>query len=389
MIADIDFGSLSGYKENAVQLTDRGNQMRVRLTTSFVLLPILVFVLSSRLYAESQLNDGSGKTDVSFDLAEIPPGSTTEKTLSDGKIDTISFLNTFWPRLRDYEIDKLVEIEEIEPFPITTFEWKVSRGLKCTGLGEALENFMKLKDSDDEWIEKQVPEKIKELRDSVRICERKYENPIGGDKDNIELAKKILANTRITFNLDQKLKMGERLVIKLRRDDNVWNFIFRYPRGKWLTYYGLCFVSKYTRKHDHYFLRESNDSQEGYVLVAEEKPDLLDFEYVPCVFFTWMPFKRMSKSHSFGFSGGIGIDLQSPVVFAGCSLVIQYNICLNFGIAFHKQYQLKPQYYSDTGTMTVDSLLSFEDLHRSVYRPSVSIGIAFRFDSNPFAESIK
>ena len=357
--------------------------MRKKLKISLILLPILMFFLSSQMNAESQTKNNSNTVDVVFDLAEISPGSSTEKILSEGKIDTITFLNVFLLRHQDYEIDRFFEFEEIEPLSARTFAVKDPGEHNCLDLYTALNEFKNLSDSDEKWLEQGVPEKIKKLQDLVSNCE----NPTEADKANINLVKKIVANSKISTKIDLKLKPGEQLIIKLRRKNKVWTFIFKYPRGKWLTYYGLCFVSKYPRKHDLYFLRESNDdSQEGYLLVAEKKPKLLDLEYIPTVFFTWMPFKRMSKSHSLGFSGGLGIDLQSPVVFAGCSLVINYNIGLNFGVVFHKQYQLKPQYYSDTETMMVDSLLSFEDLHRSVYRPSVSIGISFRFDSNPFTE---
>lgn len=356
--------------------------MRENPKTSFLLLSLLVFILSLQLDAGIQPNDKSQTRGELFDLAEISPGSTIERILTDGRIDTITFLNVFSERYNDYEM--LSQIEFIEVPPLSIEIAKVREIPKCPDLAKAVAEFADLKDSKDQWLEKKVRDEIINLQELVDKCE----DPNEVDRHNKDLVQDILNKSRKTFKIDQKLNQGEKLTIKLSRDDKVWTFIFKYTRGKWLIYYGLCFVSKKLSGYDHYFLRESDDPlQEGFLLIKEPEPKLMDLEYIPTIFFTWMPSSRMSKSISHGFSGGLGTDMKSPTIFIGYSIVIHYNIGINFGVLFHKQYQLKPQYSEiESEPKVVDSILSFEDLHRSVYRPNISIGISFRFGSNPFTE---
>lgn len=356
--------------------------MRKKSKTIFLFLSLLVFILSLQLDAGIQPDDKSQTRGEIFDLAEISPGSTIESILTDGRMDTITFLNVFSKRYQGYEILSHIEFLEVPQLSIEISAVKSFLEPNCPDLAEAIEEFMSLTDSKDQWLEKKVRDKIINLQELIDKC--KDQNDI--DRLNKNLVQDIINKSRKTFKINQRLNQGEQLIIKLRRDDKVWTFVFKYPSGKWLIYYGLCFVSKRLRGYDQYFLRESEeDSQGGFLLIKEPEPKLLDLEYIPTIFFTWMPLNRMSKSISHGFSGGLGTDMKSPTVFIGYSVVINHNIGINFGILFHKQYQLKPK-YSETEPMIVNSILSFEDLHRSVYRPNVCIGISFRFGSNPFTE---
>lgn len=358
--------------------------MRKKSKTLFLLLSLSVFIFSLELGAGIEADDTPLPRGEVFDLADIAPGSTIERALVDGRMDMITFLNVYSERYDKYEMQILIEFEEIPPISVEVLTPREPLKPNCTDLAKAIDKFMTLTDSKDVWLEKKVRDEIITLQELVNKCTD--ENEL--DKKNKAIVQNIINKSKKTFKINQRLNKGEKLTIKLSRDNIVWTFVFKYPSGKWLIYYGLCLVSQRLSKYDHYFVSESEDpAQNAFLLIQEPKPDYLDLEYIPTVFFTWMPTHRMSKSINHGITGGLGTDMKSPTFYIGYGIVFNYNIGINLGVIFHKQYQLKPQ-YSEMGTdpKTVNGILSFDDLHRSVYRPNVSIGISFRFGSNPFTE---
>lgn len=101
-------------------------------------------------------------------------------------------------------------------------------------------------------------------------------------------------------------------------------------------------------------------------------------EYVPSIMFTFM---NTGQPTAYGFTGGLGFDLEKISAFFGFSVGIGQNLFLTGGVTFHQQERLDSKYSS--GQM-VDATLSFDDLHSEYYRFNPFIGMSIRLDKNPF-----
>jgi hypothetical protein len=63
-------------------------------------------------------------------------------------------------------------------------------------------------------------------------------------------------------------------------------------------------------------------------------------DFVPAIFFTWLPRKWENRSWAFSPVGGLGFDVSSPVVFVGGAAMFNQNLSFLAGGVFHQQKRL-------------------------------------------------
>lgn len=352
---------------------------------------VILFLLSQIVYSNSN--------SIKIDLAKDKPkqGIIVIKTHLE-KIDFIEIVNKLDAK---YTID-IKKVTEIPPIDLGA---KVSaqgealkndrdKGGECNTLANLIQQIDALhanankEENKKKWMEKELYGLLKKLRYTLQIIERDDDITC----ESTALAKKMLVNSVYNHPVYEELSENDQLVIVIKRAKLKWKYLVnRYTsaRGKWYTSYGFSFISPVIKKSDNFFVQKSSDN--GYIIAQKKNSNSdddgsgekwLDTDFVPSLFFWWMPTKRMSRDVNFGLTGGLGIDFKNPTVFFGASLVYNYNIGINLGVAFHKQYRLKDKYYEG---MTVNEVLEFDDLHKSVYTPNLFLSITFRFGSNPFS----
>jgi hypothetical protein len=353
---------------------------------------LILFLLSQIIYADSK--------SIVIDLAKDEPNKDviTIRTHLE-KIDSLEIRN--WFSNADYKIEIVLE-SEIPPLKITgdmsAANPKIAKdkqtGGECKNLVELIGQIDKLQTEAEKstnemkWMESELSDLLEKLRLTLQTIE----------KNKINCASTALANeilVKSVYNNPINLEFGEddQLIIVIKRAKLKWEYLITRhsrSRGKWYTSYGFSFISPVITKSDNFFVKKSDDNNSNGFIIAqkedsgndESEKNFLDMEFVPSIFFWWMPTKKMSNPWRVGFTGGLGIDFKNPVVFAGIGFIYNYNIGINLGVALHKQYLLKDKYHEG---MLVNQILEFDDLHKGVYRPNLFLSITFRFGSNPFA----
>ena len=351
------------------------------------MLLLILFFISQIVYSDTDSNT------IVIDLGKDEPYKTFVRRTSLEKVEFIKIVNKFNV---NYTVD-ITKETEIQAFPSIKMEASDAdknadrqAGGECkklVNLFELIEK-MQVEVGDDantkKWMEKDLYYLIEKLRKTMKKIE---ENNIQC-KSKSE-ATEILEESVRKHPVNVELKKDEQLVIIIKRNKVKWKYLVTRhsaPRGKWYTSYGFSFISPGINKSDNFFVKKiDSNGSDGFVIAKKDSSDnknWLDMDYVPSIFFWWMPTKRMSNPWRIGFTGGLGVDLKAPSVFAGIGFIYRYNIGINVGVALHRQYRLKDKYHEN---MPVNEILEFDDLHRSVYRPNLFLSVTFRFGSSPFA----
>ncbi|HEV8331584.1 MAG TPA: hypothetical protein VGQ22_09215 [Steroidobacteraceae bacterium] len=174
------------------------------------------------------------------------------------------------------------------------------------------------------------------------------------------------------------LQRGERLIVKVERDDQKWEFTLATgARGEWRTFYGFTFLPD---DDDEFFSKQDANDPSQFVITPEA--DREDLDFAPSILFVWTPARSSARDWSHGIAAGLGFDLDNPIVFAGYALTYNENVALTAGVALHKRDRLAGRYQPGE---IVGSDLDSEQLAEATYGVSAFVGIAFRFGSNPFA----
>lgn len=148
------------------------------------------------------------------------------------------------------------------------------------------------------------------------------------------------------------------------------------PRGRWGPVYSFTFIGRAINERK-YFARQSGSE---FIVSRERNRDWADF--VPSVFFTWTPGDADLDRPVWGWTGGLGFDMTSPVVMIGRSGRYNENIMLSFGVALHRQQVLLGKYKEGDA---LSENLTESQLHSPSYRPNPYLAIGFRFGANPFS----
>jgi hypothetical protein len=233
-----------------------------------------------------------------------------------------------------------------------------------------LENFQNKRDEKIEYSEKALNKIVNELNTEIKKSKCK------GLKDTAS----IWRNTTIRIH-DEAISIGydEKITITVMRDTLKWTFVYEgEKRGEWLTNYGFGFTPKNFSRP--FFAQQIQDSVK-YMITRSKVKNKLDLNYTPAIFFSFLPSQNAAKAWYFGFTGGLGFDFTSPVVFLGGNFMYHQNIGFGFGLAFQQQYTLKDQYKEGE---VITSPLDREQLHDKVYFPNFFFSANFRLGKNPF-----
>lgn len=214
---------------------------------------------------------------------------------------------------------------------------------------------------------------------SIRNSNCEFDTNIIKELENAEL---ILQRTKMDIKKNFKLKPGEKLEITIIRTDNdaEWTYTFNAgKRGTWLTSFGFSFISNILKQQEEFIVKRiSSDSE----IVSTFRPARSEFNFAPSIFYSWMPYAKENDTWVYGISGGIGVNLESPVVMFGFSLTYNWNLNLMLGVAGH--IINKPsESYSEFQKIDASDV---EALNRKSVVFDPFIGFSFRFDSNPFSK---
>lgn len=175
-----------------------------------------------------------------------------------------------------------------------------------------------------------------------------------------------------------KLSKGERLIVKIQRDDQSWEFTLSTgERGQWRTFYGFTFLPN---EDEGFFTRQDASNADQFIITPEKDREQLDF--APSILFVWSPSGTADQTWNHGLTAGLGFDMDDPIVFAGYALTFNENIAFTIGVVLHKRERLAGRY--ESGEIVAEDLDS-EQLVEETYGVNGYVGVAFRFGSNPFS----
>lgn len=240
----------------------------------------------------------------------------------------------------------------------------------CSGVWSEYERLL------DTVDEKQVPSIVGRIEGGLQYtrCQTfSIINEIERGKDN-------------TFSIEEvNVSDAERVTVTITRakskgdePDKVWEQVYETPVKEWKMTYGFTFLPS----NDDEFFTEALDDGSGMFEIVE-KENRNDFDFVPALFYTWNTgdiFGRDAPGE-WGFSAGLGFDLENPLVFAGPSVTIAENVSINFGGVVHKQSRLLGRY--DLDDPIVGSDIDDDALTEDTYDVSWFFGLSFNFGSAP------
>jgi hypothetical protein len=298
-----------------------------------------------------------------LDLAALVPGSEIEQTVPPGALLQVKVIN----RVPNHSYTLRAAVETI-PIVKLEFSAPTARAIPtdCDGVVEELLIGLKAAQT-----EPQVATLVQKARDDgATLC--------SSDEDQLKLNQQIDEKTTHTFRA-VVLQPGERLVVEVSRIEGektlLWKTIYTTgPRGRWLTTYGVGFLPE---EDEEFFTQSVGGDQ--YEIRRKESKGGLDF--VPAIFFTWLPRKWENRNWAFSPAGGLGFDVSNPVVFVGGAAMFNQNLSFLAGGVFHKQKRLDGQYQE--GQMVSESLTP-EQLETAPYQINFFFAVAFHFGSNPF-----
>jgi hypothetical protein len=173
------------------------------------------------------------------------------------------------------------------------------------------------------------------------------------------------------------LHPGERLQVTVARwtdegkESARWLTTFSTaPAGEWQI--GLGFALPYALGNlEHYSVRRDGD---GVCRVrATASDDRISL--VPALYFDWIARDDRFDAWTLSVSGGVGFDMQNPVLLLGGALSFHQNITLMVGAAAHRVPWLDPEYAVGD---VVDERLASEDLLTLRYAIDPFVGVGFR-----------
>ena len=138
----------------------------------------------------------------------------------------------------------------------------------------------------------------------------------------------------------------------------------------------MTYVHDNLNKKETYFLTPIDET---YVITKKARRSKL--EYIPTVFFSWMPTQNITNYATFSVTGGIGYDLEAPTGFLGGSIFFNQRFGLVAGFAIHKQDFLSGQYSEG---QALNDLILEDQLHESNYTVNPFISLNYVIDKNIF-----
>jgi hypothetical protein len=177
-----------------------------------------------------------------------------------------------------------------------------------------------------------------------------------------------------------EIRQGDEVEIRVERavaggSPLVWRKIYSTgPPGTWLTTYGFNFIPSRDKR---YFLEPADEAGSFRIRRDAERREM---DFSPSIYFSWMP-ANWRRPTRIGPTAGLGFDLSAPIVFAGVSILYNWNIGVFLGAVMHQQTRLRGEFREGT---TIRQNLTPDNLVEKTYVPNFAAGVKFRFGSNPF-----
>lgn len=344
----------------------------MRIAPHIVGLLFLILLIPEKSHAQK-------KQDTLFlNLAEIDPGAnkTVQGNRSYSYIIVENSLTHGNYSLEILNEGELLPVLEFKPGNLPD----VKSRSDCDGLISTVQELERYQEN-----ENQDPGAERRLNTLVQNVSRELSKGECTKEEVKDVARQWMESTKRKYDEKIKVRSGEKVTILISRDTLKWTFVFLgNQRGKWLTTYGFGFTPKSWEKDTYYSKQELDTSL--YRILKYNKPNCLDLNYIPAIFFSYFPSQKFSKGWNNSLTAGLGFDLSAPTVFIGYSGTFWHNLGLSCGLAFQQQYSLKPQ-YSENGL--ISEYLELDQLHDKVYRPTMFLSITFRFGENPFPSNVK
>lgn len=231
--------------------------------------------------------------------------------------------------------------------------------------------------------ESEVPAYLNRFRAAGMACK------VGGPDEFIGLKDyyqdRLTSFERAAVQLGNRgVKMGERITIYVYRsgdglEPKSWVRVFDAPvAGRWLATYGFAFAED----GDDRFFTQEVEGEEGKFQI-QRKQDNEDLDFVPGIFYTWLPTALQGTTWGFGYSAGLGYDGSEVNLFAGAAVALADNVLLQVGALVHRESRLNGK-YDGANLPVLGEELSEDQLVEKTYTAAPFVAVSFRFGTNPF-----
>ena len=209
--------------------------------------------------------------------------------------------------------------------------------------------------------------------------------------DSVQRATVLLVRNLPTVAAGQQMELTISRALEGSSDRESWRAIFTTgARGNWRVGFGYA-GARYRGggRPEKYFARDSTLRQTTptgtrdstvYIIAKQRNQDVWS-DPIPAFFFSWMPASRELRNFSFGPTAGLSVDFTQPRLMGGFELTYNQNIMLSAGGIFIPVSRLRGTYSPDQ--IVLESLTD-DQLHQDKYRLHPYVGLAYRFNSNPF-----
>ena len=161
------------------------------------------------------------------------------------------------------------------------------------------------------------------------------------------------------------------LVSRVKQKAKTSNLIIE--KSNWKLSYGFAFPILFANDEE-YFITKSDSIPNMFEI--KKKKDNQYINFIPSIFIHWNPYNSDELEWTYSVTGGIGFDMEKPIVFAGGSAIYHDKLNFNFGLVIHKLKKLNGKYFSGE---LINDILDENQLHEEFYRINPFIGLSFRF----------
>ncbi len=264
-----------------------------------------------------------------------------------------------------YTVSVVTKIIPIPPLPDIKFPSSGFSSAACDDLTLAAAALDKASD------EKQVSTAIAGIRDRLATA-------ACTDPATIQRATAAVASTVNVIDGTYPVSYGTSVTVLITRGTDSWEFVFDGgSRGEWLVTYGVAITPA---DDQGYFSKVAGENK--FAVTAETEADRL--RMIPSVYYTWLDRRFANRLFSPGITAGFGLKDDAPAVFAGASLLHNWNLQFAVGVTIAKHERLRGQYAPG---QELSENLTTEQLNEGVFRPSLGFVISFRFGGNPWGSS--
>jgi hypothetical protein len=227
----------------------------------------------------------------------------------------------------------------------------------CAGLFKALDDLLA---SDNETFIKAGRIKIR-----TQNCYRQFK----------AVADELLAAFDTTIVVEG-IKQNETVTVTIKRADDPtkqWVLTGKSdPAGFWKTTYGFALTFQSFAKSEEFYLDKNN--------TIRKETEVNKIDYMPAVFFTYIPYKHLDYWASPGLTAGLGVDFNiNPALFLALSFTHKENIGIQIGLCAYQLKYLKGRYKE--GDVIGEQNFDEDNLHRKLFKINPFFALSFNINN--------